>query len=270
MKFPICNCRVVLLCASATIPFFAVTATSFAAETDDGADAPLLEQVEVTVPPQAERVMTVTEITREEMRGMHVTNLNDALFSGIPGVATSRRSETGFSGPNSGFLIRGLQGPHVPVFVDGIPIQVNNHFHARVDRYSSDMIERVEVTRGPSVLKHGASAVGGVIDLYTRTPGPGFSGTVQAAYGDYDTREIVADIGYGWDRGSVMFSASDRLTDGPPVVGGDFADEAHDLTNLNFKFTQAINDEWSFGFRASNAVENPTHMPYTPDKSPLG
>ena len=259
--------RTALLWVSVTIPFLITPVTGFADETEDGADAPLLGEVEVSVPPQSERAMSVTVITREDTEGMHFTNLNDALFSGIPGVATSRRSETGFSGPNSGFLVRGLQGPHVPVFVDGIPIQVNNHFHSRVDRYSSDMIDRIEVTRGPSVLKHGASAVGGVIDIYTRTPGPGVSASIQASFGDYDTQEIVGDYGYGWDGGSVLFSASDRLTDGPPVVGGDFADEAHDLTNLNFKFTQAINDEWGFGIRASNAVEDPTDMPFTPDKS---
>lgn len=267
MKIRNSNLGAVLLCASVAIPLFAIPATALSDETDDGADAPLLAEVEVSVPPQAERSKTVTVITREDTEGGHFTNLNDALFSGIPGVATSRRSETGFSGPNSGFLIRGLQGPHVPVFVDGIPIQINNHFHARVDRYSSDMIDRIEITRGPSVLKHGASAVAGVVDIYTRTPGPGVSGFVQGAYGRYDTQEVFGDIGYGWGNGSVLFSASDRLTEGPPVVGGNFADEAHDLTNLNFKFTQAINDEWSVGFRASNAVEDPEDMPFAPGVS---
>ena len=261
------NFPTVWLWTVVTIPLLASPVICFADEEQGGEDAPLLEQIDVTVPPQAERSRSVTVVTTAELKGKHFTNLNDALFSGIPGVATSRRSETGFSGPNSGFLIRGLQGPHVPVFVDGIPIQINNHFHARVDRYSSDMIDWMEVTRGPSVLKHGASAVGGVIDIYTRNPGKGASGYIQAAYGNYDTQEIFGDFGYGWDGGSVLFSASDRLTDGPPVEGGDFADEAHDLTNLNFKFTQVINDEWSIGFRASNAVEDPEDMPFTPDKS---
>lgn len=244
----------------------AIPVSTIAAE-QDGDDAPLLEPVEVTVPHQSERSETVTVLTREHTKGMHFTNINDALFSGVPGVVTSRRSETGFGGPNSGFLIRGLQGPHVAVFVDGIPIQVNNHFHARVDRYSSDMIDRMEITRGPSVLRHGASAVAGVVDIYTRRPGKGVSGFIQAAYGRYDTHEVFGDIGYGWETGSVLFSLSDRLTDGPPVVGGDFADEAHDLTNLNFKITQEINDTWSIGFRVSNAIEDPEDMPYTQDKS---
>ena len=217
---------------------------------------------------QADRSHTMTVITRDDTEGVHFTNMNDALFSGTPGVATSRRSETGFGGPNSGFLIRGLQGPHVPVFVDGIPIQVNNHFHARVDRYSSDMIDSMEITRGASVLKHGASAVGGAIDIYTRNPGKGVSGFFQAAAGRYDTREVYGDFGFGWDGGSVLLSASDRLTDGrTPINGFDagtpFA-EAHDLTNVNFKVNQAIDDTWSVGLRYSNAKEDPFDLNYEP------
>ncbi len=229
-------------------------------------DIPILSAVNV-VTTQADRSKTVTVITREETKGEHFTNINDALFSGTPGVVTSRRSETGFGGPNSGFLIRGLQGPHVPVFVDGIPIQVNNHFHARVDRYSSDMIDNMEITRGPSVLKHGASAVAGAVDIYTRKPSKGYSGFIEGNYGTYDTKEVFGDFGYGWDDGSFLFSASDRLTEGPPVEGSPFAAEAHDLTNLNFKINQAINNEWSVGFRISNAKEVPEHFPFAADVS---
>jgi len=225
-------------------------------------DIPTLPTVEIQTT-QADRSETVTVITRDDTEGEHFTNINDSLFSGTPGVSTSRRSETGFGGPNAGFLIRGLNGARVPVFVDGIPIQMNNHFHARVDRYSSDMADSMEITRGPSVLKHGASAVGGVVDIYTRTPGDGTSGFIQIAKGTYNTTEVFGDIGVGNADSSLLFSFSDRLTDGPPLAGGDFAAEAHDLTNRNFKFTKAINNELSFGLRASNAVEVPEDMPFS-------
>ena len=236
--------------------------TAVVAETASvSVDIPTLPAVEVETT-QADRAETFTVITRDDTEGEHFSNLNDALFSGTPGVVTSRRSETGFGGPNSGFLIRGLQGPHVPVFVDGIPIQVNNHFHARVDRYSSDMIDRMKITRGASVLEHGASAVAGAVDIYTRKPGKGTSGFIESSYGTYRSKEVFGDIGYGWDDGSILFSASDKLTDGPPIEGQADAYEAHDLTNLNLKINQAINNEWSVGLRASNAKEVPEHFPY--------
>jgi outer membrane cobalamin receptor len=226
---------------------------------DSSADAPPtlpVIQVETT---QADKSQSVSVITRDDTDAMHFINISDALFSGTPGVATSRGSDIGFGGSNSGFMIRGLQGPHVAVFVDGIPIQVNNHFHARVDRYSADMIDRVEVTRGPSVLEHGASGVAGVIDIFTRNPGKGASGFMQASTGRYDTTEVFGDFGYGWDSGSILVSALDRNTDGQDT-GGDKGAAAHDNTNINLKLTQAINKEWSIGMRVSHEEEDPDDM----------
>ncbi len=241
-----------------TMAIASILTVQVSAETSD---IPILPTVEIQTT-QADRAETVMVITRDDTEGEHFTNINDSLFSGIPGVSTSRRSETGFGGPNSGFLIRGMQGPHVPVFVDGIPIQVNNHFHARVDRYSSDMIDSMEITRGASVLKHGASAVAGAIDIYTRTPGNGTSGFIQASKGTYNSTEVFGDVGVGSENGSLLFSFSDRLTDGPPVEGEAFAAEAHDLTNLNVKLTKIISPNLSVGFRASNAKEIPEHFPF--------
>lgn len=219
------------------------------AEDSTGAEAPLLEQIEVTVPPQSERSASVTIINKDAMEGKHGPNLNDVLFSGTPGVFTARRSELGFSGPNSGFFIRGLNGPRVAVFIDGIPTQVNNHFHPRVDQYSSDLIHRLEITRGPSVIKHGPSAVGGVIDIFTRNPGKGASGFIQGAGGEEDSHELLGDLGFGWSSGSVLFSGTDRKTDGQALG------EGHDELNRNFKLSQQLNDTWTLGFRAANTRE---------------
>lgn len=215
---------------------------------DEAASIPELPTVEVETR-QADRSKSVTVITKDNMEGTHGTNMNDFLFSGTPGISTSRRSDIGFSGPNAGFHIRGLNGPRVAVFVDGIPQQVNNHFHPRSDQYSSDLIDRMEITRGPSVLLHGPSAVGGVIDIFTRRPSEGLSGYVQGAYGELDTHEILGDMSYGWKSGSILLSGTDRETDGQALG------EGHDERNLHLKLTQQINENWTAGFRASNTRE---------------
>lgn len=205
------------------------------------------------VPQQHERSRSTTLLTDTALQGGHAANLNDHLFSGVPGVATSRRSNLGFSGPNAGFLIRGLTGPRVAVFVDGIPVQVNNHFHPRSDQYSPDMIHRLEITRGPSPVLHGPSAVGGVVEVFTRRPDPGLSGFVQGMTGDHETTEVQAEVGYGWDRGGLLVSWMDRETDAQ-VLG-----EAFDLRNANLKLNQQVSDEWSLGLRFSNTLEDPSN-----------
>ncbi|RUM52070.1 MAG: hypothetical protein DSY87_07840, partial [Methylococcus sp.] len=220
----------------------------------EGADAPLLTPVEVSVTPQSERSHSVTIMTKKKMRKQHMQNMNDVLFQGTPGVSVSRRSNLGFMGPNSGFRIRSLKGERVSVFVDGIPSQVNNHFHSLVDQYTSDMVERLEITRGGSSVLHGSGAAGGVIDLYTPTAAPGLSGYAQATYGHYGTREFQGRTGYGGENGSVQVGASHRFTEGYRNNMG------FDATTFNIKATYEISPNWDLGFRyghTSAQIENP-------------
>jgi len=243
------------LCLSTVATLLLATQSGTAtAEEPAGADAPLLEPVEVSVTPQSERSHSVTIITEEQMRRQHMQNMNDVLFFGVPGVNTARRSNLGFMGPNSGFRIRGLKRERVAVFVDGIPSQVNNHFHPLVDQYTPDLIERLEITRGGSSVLHGASAVGGVIDIYTPTPGPGLGGYAKLIGGRYDTREVQARVGYGGENGTVQLGVTDRTTEGYRP------NQEFDATTFNFKATYELNPTWEMGFRYGQTradIENP-------------
>jgi len=235
------------------VALFSVVDTAYGQAS--GSDAPLLDPVEVAVPPQAERSKSTTFVEQANMRGQHMQNMNDVLFSMIPGVATARRSNLGFMGPGSGFIIRGLNRERVAVFIDGIPSQVNNHFHPLVDQYTPDLIERIEIIRGPSPVRHGASAVGGVINIFTHSPSrEGFSGYLSTVGGRFDTLEAQYRAGYGWGSGSALFSGSYRDTDGHRP------NSAFDANTLNFKLTHDLNPNWTAGLRAGATradIENP-------------
>ena len=211
------------------------------------------QEIVVSVPSQAAKATTETVLSRETLQGEHAENMNDYLFSGIPSVSTSRRSNVGFSGPGAGFFIRGLTGTRVTVFVDDLPIQVNSHFHARSDQYSSDLVDSMKITRGPSAVLHGPSAVGGVIDIYTRTPRKGFSGFVQAEAGGLSSRQLMGDAGYGWDSGNVLLSFLNWTTNAQ-VQGEEF-----DLHNTNFKLTQSITPAWKATLRLERSHEPPSN-----------
>lgn len=215
------------------------------------------QSVVVSVPSQAATATSGTVLTRETLEGERATNMNDYLFSGIPGVSTARRSNVGFSGPGAGFYIRGLTGTRVTIFVDDLPVQVNSHFHARSDQYSPDMIDRMEITRGPSAVLHGPGAVGGVIDVYTRTPRKGFSGFVQAEAGGLQSRQLMGDAAYGWDTGNVLVSFLNWTTNAQ-VVGEEF-----DLHNVNFKLTQSLTPAWKATLRLERAHEPASNVTST-------
>ncbi len=241
---------------------FADEKTGSADTTADDADAttdsegiPLLEPVEVSIPSQADRSKSVTIINKHQMEGQHFMNINDVLFSMIPGVTINRRENLGFMGGGSATKIRGLNRERVVVFVDGIPQQVNNHFHPLYDSYTPDMIDRIEITRGSSSVLHGASAVGGVIDLYTLVPQElGTNADVLVSYGRFDTIQQESRLSYRGENGYFVAGNTFRRTDGNRD-NSEFV-----ARTINLKGAYLLDPEWELGFRVGQTtaeIEDP-------------
>ena len=107
----------------------------------------------------------VSVVTGEELRAQQMRTAVEALRS-LPGVAVSR---SGGVGNLTQVRIRGAEGNHTLVLIDGI--EANNIADGEFDfsNLSAEDIERIEVIRGPMSGLYGSNAVGGVINIITRT-----------------------------------------------------------------------------------------------------
>jgi outer membrane receptor protein involved in Fe transport len=130
-------------------------------------------------------------------------------------------------------IIRGLKGSSILHLVDGI--RVNNAiFRSAPTQYfalvPTSAVERIEGLRGTPASLYGSDAVGGVVQLVTRTPrfDPSESGYRGEVYAAYDTAELGRMLGATVDAGSsriaTSFSAEfldtgDRRTGGSDRVG---------------------------------------------------
>lgn len=94
-------------------------------------------------------------------------NSLDELLKYVPGVEIQSR---GPMGAQSDIIIRGGTFQQVLVLIDGIKINdpITGHFSSNIPIAPTE-IERIEVLRGPASAIYGAEAVGGVINIITKT-----------------------------------------------------------------------------------------------------
>jgi len=127
---------------------------------------------------------SVSVITRAEIERKPVTSIAD-LLNDQPGVSGGHAA----SGAQSKISLRGLPEQYTLILVDGRRQGNSAGTHYRddlgrqdLDWISPDMIERIEVIRGPMSSLYGADAMGGVINIITRKAGGHWKGTTSANY----------------------------------------------------------------------------------------
>ena len=148
-------------------------------------DAPMLPDQAVTatrIPTLIEQIPAgVTVIDRAAIEARGYTTLVDALDA-VPGLHVV---QSGGPGGEASVFIRGTNSDHVLVLRDGMPINdpsdPDGAFNFGVDTLAD--VERIEVVRGPMSSLYGSGALGGVINLITRTGAGGPHATAEIAYG---------------------------------------------------------------------------------------
>lgn len=152
-----------------------LTALSVSAHANNKSEETVkLDTIVVTASSQAvnikEAPASISVITREDIEKQPVTSLGQ-LLSKVPGV-------TGGISPveeGSKIKIRGLPDNYTLILVDGKRIGSSRDTNYRPDLgrqdlnwITPDMIERIEVVRGPMSSLYGSDAMGGVINIITR------------------------------------------------------------------------------------------------------
>ena len=152
----------------------------------------------------------VSVVTGEELRAQQVRNAAEALRS-LPGVAVGR---SGGVGNFTQVRIRGAEGNHTLVLVDGI--EANNIADGEFDfsNLSAEDIERIEVIRGPMSGLYGSNAVGGVVNIITRTGKGPLSVTVRTEAGSMGTRDVAVRASGGSENAHLAVSYAWRDTGG--------------------------------------------------------
>jgi vitamin B12 transporter len=196
--------------------------------------------------PASRVASSVTAIPRAELERRQLRTVLEALRD-VPGVTLVQSGGPG--GIASAFL-RGAAPEHALVLVDGVevndPSSPSNAYDL-AHLLTAD-VERIEVLRGPQAALYGSSAMGGVIQVFTRAPSGPARASVTVEGGSFGTSHVALGVSGSRGRLGYAFTAADRRTDGisaAPAELGNRERDGHRAGELTARL------EW----RASDALE---------------
>ena len=147
---------------------------------------------------------TITVVQRQTLTENQRTSILPTLMEQVPGLMVTGRGMMGYgvsTGGSGGMMLRGISSGagQMMVLIDGHPQYNGIYGHAISDACQTMMAERVEVLRGPASLLYGSNAMGGVVNIVTRSMessgsrayinlGAGWWGTLQGEAG-YSLRQ---------------------------------------------------------------------------------
>jgi len=216
------------------------------------AAAPLdLEQQVVTATRTAQTAQqslaAVTVLDRERIERSQAASLPE-LLKQVPGVSLANN---GGPGKSTALFMRGTESDHVLVMIDGIKIGSVSAGGAALQDLPLELIERIEVVRGPRSSLYGSEAIGGVIQIFTRKgQGQGVKPFFSAGYGTHDTYTGSAGVSGGDGRGWYSLGVSGSDTDGINVKSAGTSGYENDADGYrNLSATLAA------GYRFDNGLE---------------
>ena len=190
-----------------SIPYFAI-----AQETQTQDDDVIIVTANRRPQPLSQIGSSVSVLTEADLERGQQPFVLDALES-LPGVATS---QNGSFGGTASISFRGAGGDNTVLLIDGV--QMNDASapggafnFATLDTYN---ISRIEVLRGPQSILYGSDAIGGVINIVTKTGEEGLGGKMFVEGGSFNTRRAGASLYGGTDKIGFNIAASGLDTDG--------------------------------------------------------
>jgi vitamin B12 transporter len=158
---------------------------------------------------QASLTQPVTVITGDELRARGITRVSDALRQ-VPGAILVQNGSVG--SVNSLFL-RGGESRYTKVLIDGVAVNAPGGFFD-FSHLTTDNIERIEIVRGAASVVHGADAVSGIVQIFTRQGRGLMSVSTEGRAGNRGSREANLEVNGSSGRARYSVGGGTRRTDG--------------------------------------------------------
>ncbi len=148
--------------------------------------------------PESQVASSITVITSADIAALQTPTLPDVL-KWVPGLNVV---QTGGPGGQTSLFMRGTNSNHVKVFVDGIDVSDPSNANAAFDpsQFLTQDIEKIEILRGPQSGLYGSDAIGGVINVITKSGNGPAQATADVEGGSFGTFNQTVGVSGSADR----------------------------------------------------------------------
>ncbi len=171
-----------------------------------GAEIPLFDGGEIVVTATrtaqkvAETLSSITIISSQEIAAAGQQSLAEVLQA----AAGAELRTTGGRGQPTTIFLRGSNSNHVLVLVDGMRMDNVTSGTTALESIPLEQIERIEVLRGPASSLYGSDAIGGVVQIFTKSGTGTPRVSASAGLGSYSSQSLSA--GFGGETGGTRFN----------------------------------------------------------------
>lgn len=180
----------------------------------------------------------VTVITREDIEHSQTQSVADLLRERVPGMDFLT---TGGTGHQTSAFLRGTSSDHLLFIIDGNIVGSATTGAAQIELIPLAQIEHIEIIRGPRSSLYGSDAIGGVVQVFTRTGGDQYNASVTV--GSHNTQAVTVGSSISGERTQLNIAASHYMTDGFDVTNdGESDDDGHTNNALNLNLKHRIGE----------------------------
>ena len=138
--------------------------------------------------PLNEVLLSADVVTSEEIELSTASSVSE-LIAQKTGIEFSRN---GGPGAVTSHFLRGQKSANYVLLVDGIRVHGDTYGNVITPELAIAQIQKIELLKGNASALYGEAAVGGVINIITKSGSLRDSGFISTKYGSYDTAEVSA------------------------------------------------------------------------------
>lgn len=208
---------------------------------------------------------SVTVITSEEIENSPAHSA-DELIQGLAGIDSLHTIGILSTSTSNKISMRGLGGgseARVLLLIDGVPANDLSVGSVEWNQIPKEDIERIEIVRGPASAIYGSNAMGGVINIITKSASKETKGKATIGYGTFNTREGNASFSGSSGKVGYRLSAGALRSDGYMSLpkskqNATSIDQGVERENLSGNISFELNERASLDFKASHFHEQQT------------